>query len=354
MNRINRSLLGLSFVLIAGAISAQSSASATSENSRKDTLTGKKNVIVYTSKNDKSGKKKVRTYQFTTSDTIGKDAKKSLKSKKIVISMASDSSFTMEDDSTNTKNILYLKTPHCFKFEFDDDGGEDSFNGMAMMPCMPGMPGDFEMDEFEVPEGEEMPFNHMEFHFDPFMSDTALAMIMSFPGMKDMDTTFVNEEGDTVKIVKNMRFNMPTPPHPVKMPRNHFMWKGDRNPQPQVYNYYRPGIGSSIADLSKEEIERLRKSDLKPAKSFSPLGLEELKARFSHFGDKLSLSFEYPYGEKLTVKLFDDNGKQFYHEEIVQSTGGYDRKIQLPEELGDQLYLRISSGKQSIIKRIDR
>ena len=353
MNRINRCLLGISFVLIAGTLSAQSSASATSGNSPKDTLKVKKNVIVYTNKNDKSGKKKVRTYQITTADTTSKDAKISLKSKKIIISMASDSALSMKADTSNSKNILYIKTPHCFKFEFDDDGN-GAFNGMEMMPCMPGMPGDFEIEEFEVPEQEEMPFNQMAFHFDPFMSDTALAMIMSFPGMKDMDTTFVNEEGDTIKIIKDMRFNMPIPLHPIKAPRNHFMWKGDGSPQPQVHNYYRPGTGSSISDLSKEEIDRLKKSDLKPAKSFSPMGLEELKARFSHFGDKLSLSFEYPYGEKLTVKLFDDNGKQFYHEEIVQSTGGYDRKIQLPEELGDKLYLRVSSGKQSIIKRIDR
>lgn len=352
MNQFKTFVLSLSIILLVGSLSAQSASST--NTSSKDTLNVKKKVVVFSNKKGKSGKKKVRTYQFTTSDTIsGKDSKGTLKSKKIVISMAGDSSISMEGDSVIMNGSFCHKTPHCFKFEFDGDD-DRSFNGFSMAPCMPGMPGDFEIEEFEETEGEEMPHNHMAFHFDPFMSDTALAMIMSFPEIGNMDTTFINEYGDTVQIMKGLQFNMPPTPKFSDNPRNNFMWRGDRNPHARIHNYYRPGSGATISDLTNEELTRLKKSELKPTKSYSPLGLERLEARFNHFGDKLSISFDYPFGEKLTVKLFNENGKQFYHEEILQSTGGYERKIQLPEDMGEMVYLRITSGKQSIVKRIDR
>ncbi|HAQ65168.1 MAG TPA: hypothetical protein DCR43_04850 [Bacteroidales bacterium] len=108
-----------------------------------------------------------------------------------------------------------------------------------------------------------------------------------------------------------------------------------------------------LSDLTADEISRLKRTDLKPGRKVVPMGVENLEASFLRRKQQLALRFDAPGEGALTIQLFDDQGSLIHDESLRKSNGRYDNRIALPERPSDELYLRISRGRQSIVKKLE-
>lgn len=145
-------------------------------------------------------------------------------------------------------------------------------------------------------------------------------------------------------------------------PGKQFNWHMDRKkgyfsePKHVSRGYYltNPGNARSAAltDLTPHDISNLKKSDLKPSRKVIPLGIDDLRINPLRDSHQLRLRFGVQGDSDLTVQLFDQDGAMFHDESLRKSNGSYDNRITLPDHASDELYIRISQGKQSLIKKI--
>lgn len=145
-------------------------------------------------------------------------------------------------------------------------------------------------------------------------------------------------------------------------PRKQFRWNIDRKrgnfrePRATSRGYYmaRPDAArsSTLADLNSRDIANLKNSDLKPARKTVPLGIDDLRVNLLRDSQQLRLRFDLQAEAPMNVQVFDRDGSIFHDETLRKSNGRYDNRITLPDEPSDEFYLRITSGKQSLIKKI--
>ncbi len=116
-----------------------------------------------------------------------------------------------------------------------------------------------------------------------------------------------------------------------------------------------PGNSGSarLSDLTADEINRLRRTDLKPGKKVVPLGIDDLGANLLRRKQQLTLRFNAPGEGELQIQLFDDQGALIHDESLRKFNGRYDNRIALPESHNDILFLRITRGSQSLVKKLE-
>ena len=112
------------------------------------------------------------------------------------------------------------------------------------------------------------------------------------------------------------------------------------------------GQSSNITDLTPREIENLKNTDLKPSRKAALLGINKLKADLIRDSRQLRLRFNLDGEGDLNVQLFDSDGTLFHDESLRKSSGRYDNRIALPDSHAEAYYVRITRGKQSLIKKI--
>lgn len=130
--------------------------------------------------------------------------------------------------------------------------------------------------------------------------------------------------------------------HPKSHSRGNYYW-----------SYTDQNRGARLADLTTDEISHLKNTDLKPTRRTIPLGIDNLKVTPSPSGQQLRIEFSSPGNDNLTVQLFDTDGNLIHDEHLKRHSGDYDNRIKIPNLHDQSLFIRISRGKQSLMKRID-
>jgi len=147
-------------------------------------------------------------------------------------------------------------------------------------------------------------------------------------------------------------------------PGKHFAWKNagknfawsspDDDSFKYNYQFKNRDFGSApLSDLSADDISRLKRTELKPAKKVIPLGIDDLKVNIMRESNQLRLRFSAPGDGDLSVQLFDENGTLFHDEYLRKNNGRYDNRISLPDNEANTIFLRITRGKQSLVKKLD-
>lgn len=131
--------------------------------------------------------------------------------------------------------------------------------------------------------------------------------------------------------------------------------RGEERPFDRDHFAFNPGNSGAarLSDLTADEINRLRQTDLKPGKKVVPLGIDNLEANLLRRKQQLTLRFNAPGEGELQIQLFDDQGALMHDESLRKFNGRYDNRIALPESHNDILFLRISRGSQSLVKKLE-
>lgn len=120
-----------------------------------------------------------------------------------------------------------------------------------------------------------------------------------------------------------------------------------------AWSYPDQSQSARLSDLTPDDISRLKNTDLNPTRRIIPLGIDDLKVTPFRSTRQLRVEFSSPGNDNLTVQLFDTDGNLIHDEHLNRHSGEYDNRIKIADLAGQSLYIRISRGKQSLMKRID-
>lgn len=160
----------------------------------------------------------------------------------------------------------------------------------------------------------------------------------------DMDIDLqIDSIGDSVQV----RVQVPKAP---KAPRMKIIGKQLKAPFGNDYYAATAFAGNArIKDLNAEDIQQMKGTSLKAAKKYQLLGVEQLRVERLDPG-LIALSFRLEDSNNVDIQLFDESGELLHHEIIKKFSGEYYKEINL--EPSNKLYLKISQGGKSLIKKI--
>lgn len=160
----------------------------------------------------------------------------------------------------------------------------------------------------------------------------------------DMDLDLrIDSIGDSVQV----HVKMPKAP---KAPRVKVIGKQLKAPYGNDYFAATAFSGNArLKDLNAEDIQQMRRTALKAGKKYQILGIEQLRVEKLKHG-LIALSFRLEDDNSVDIQLFDQSGELLHHEIIKKFSGEYYKEINL--ENTDMLYLKISQGGKSLIKKV--
>ena len=163
-----------------------------------------------------------------------------------------------------------------------------------------------------------------------------------FPGM-DMENMDVRVLRDSINDSLQVTIRMSDEPGMPEMPDLRF-----ENPE-EIHRMYFAGGEFRVADLNTEDIDYLKRSDLKSGKKYKLLGVDAMQVERTG-PEGIALEFRLPEGSEVEVMLFDASGENIYHEVLKKFSGDYYKEIETG--MVDILYLKISQGGKTLMKKI--
>jgi hypothetical protein len=153
----------------------------------------------------------------------------------------------------------------------------------------------------------------------------------------------IDSIGDSVQVRVQV-------PKALKAPRVKVIGKQLKAPFGNNYFAANAFAGNArIKDLNAEDIQQMKGTALKATKKYQLLGVEQLRVESLEPG-LIALSFHLEDANNIEIQLFDQSGELLHHEIIKKFSGEYYKEISL--EPSDRLYLKISQGGKSLIKKV--
>ncbi len=225
---------------------------------------------------------------------------------------------------------------------------EDLGNGKIMMFM------DDEMNEAMEDAGQTIQAYSFSFENEFSNADSLMEVIVKQYGKNGdslMKTRFqhhinVDSDDDKVFIFSNgKKVNNDTDLKVIKVKGDKTIWVDDEG---NVLNV--DGAKYEFQSASEKDLEGLRDAGVKTKKK--ELQLKNLEFLPNPSNGKFNLSFTLTEKKKVTINVYDINGKVVYSETLKDFQGEYNKEIDISQQESGPFFLQIAQGLYDIIKKI--